>query len=67
MWFRHAISHGFEVVIYEATDRPGGIWSRENKSSGLQLNSLLYRFHPAVIWKETYPKRDEILQGAPGV
>ncbi|OJA17362.1 hypothetical protein AZE42_03903 [Rhizopogon vesiculosus] len=57
----HAISHGFEVVIYEASDRPGGIWSRENKSSGLQLNSLLYRFHPAVIWKETYPKRDEIL------
>ncbi|OAX35023.1 FAD/NAD(P)-binding domain-containing protein [Rhizopogon vinicolor AM-OR11-026] len=57
----HAISHGFEVVIYEASDRPGGIWSRENKSSGLQLNSLLYRFHPAVIWKETYPKKDEIL------
>ncbi|KAF9244464.1 hypothetical protein BU15DRAFT_85859 [Melanogaster broomeanus] len=51
----HAVSHGFEVVIFEADDRVGGIWAHENKTSGLQLNSLLYRFHPAV--------RDEILSG----
>ncbi|KAI6127182.1 hypothetical protein F5141DRAFT_378134 [Pisolithus sp. B1] len=57
----HAVSHGFEVVIYEAADRIGGIWAHENKTSGLQLNSLLYRFHPAVRWKKAFPQRDEIL------
>ena len=57
----HAVSHGFEVVIYEANDRPGGIWARENKTSGLQLNSIAYRFHPSVIWKKAFPQRDEIL------
>jgi hypothetical protein len=30
-------------------------------SAGLQLNSLLYRFHPAVIWSCAFPHRDEIL------
>ncbi|KIN99189.1 hypothetical protein M404DRAFT_16538 [Pisolithus tinctorius Marx 270] len=57
----HAVSHGFEVVLYEAADRIGGIWAHENKTSGLQLNSLLYRFHPAVCWKRAFPQRDEIL------
>ncbi|KAI6102577.1 hypothetical protein EDD16DRAFT_345348 [Pisolithus croceorrhizus] len=57
----HAVSHGFEVVVYEAADRIGGIWAHENKTSGLQLNSLLYRFHPAVRWKKAFPQRDEIL------
>ncbi|KAG6332058.1 hypothetical protein ID866_7029, partial [Astraeus odoratus] len=57
----HAKSHGFEVVLYEATDQIGGIWARENRTSGLQLNSLLYRFHPSVLWKRPFPQRDEIL------
>ena len=41
----------------------GGIWAHVNKTSGLQLNSLLYRFHPGVLWSCTFPKRDEILHG----
>ncbi|PIL34408.1 hypothetical protein GSI_03183 [Ganoderma sinense ZZ0214-1] len=57
----HAIAHGFDVVIYEQTDQVGGIWAHVNKTSGLQLNSLLYRFHPGVLWSCTFPKRDEIL------
>ncbi|THH13712.1 hypothetical protein EW146_g6535 [Bondarzewia mesenterica] len=57
----HAIAHNFEVVIYEASDRPGGIWAHVNKTSGLQINSLIYRFHPAVLWSCAYPLRDEIL------
>ncbi|KAH9475341.1 putative monooxygenase y4iD [Psilocybe cubensis] len=59
----HAISHGFEVVIFEAgsKDSVGGIWSHVNTTSGLQLNSLLYRFHPAIIWSKAFPLRDEIL------
>ncbi|EPQ60566.1 FAD/NAD P-binding domain-containing protein [Gloeophyllum trabeum ATCC 11539] len=57
----HAIAHGFDVVIYEAGDRPGGIWAHVNSTSGLQLNSLIYRFHPAVLWRHAFPKRDEVL------
>lgn len=41
----------------------GGIWAHVNKTSGLQLNSLLYRFHPAVLWSKSFPQRDEILKG----
>jgi dimethylaniline monooxygenase (N-oxide forming) len=26
-----------------------------------QISSIMYRWHPAVLWKEGYPKRDEIL------
>ncbi|EJF62066.1 FAD/NAD(P)-binding domain-containing protein [Dichomitus squalens LYAD-421 SS1] len=57
----HAIAHGFDVVIYEQSDKVGGIWTNVNKTSGLQLNSLLYRFHPAVLWSRAFPHRDEIL------
>ncbi|RDX45747.1 FAD/NAD-P-binding domain-containing protein [Lentinus brumalis] len=57
----HAIAHGFDVVIYEQDNKIGGIWAHVNKTSGLQLNSLLYRFHPAVLWSCTFPHRDEIL------
>ncbi|CAL1702592.1 unnamed protein product [Somion occarium] len=57
----HAIAHGFDVVIFEQDDRVGGIWTHVNKTSGLQLNSLLYRFHPAVLWSCAFPLRDEIL------
>ncbi|KAI9058979.1 FAD/NAD-P-binding domain-containing protein [Trametes sanguinea] len=58
----HAIAHGFDVVIYEQGDTVGGIWAHVNKTSGLQLNSLLYRFHPAVLWSCSFPQRDEILK-----
>ncbi|KAJ7481151.1 FAD/NAD(P)-binding domain-containing protein [Mycena galericulata] len=59
----HCISHNFEVVIFEAAPRSGlgGIWSHVNSTSGLQLNSHLYRFHPAVLWRHAFPLRDEIL------
>ncbi|EKM51088.1 uncharacterized protein PHACADRAFT_212988 [Phanerochaete carnosa HHB-10118-sp] len=57
----HAISHGFDVVIYEKENKIGGIWTSVNKTSGLQLNSILYRFHPAVLWAKFFPHRDEIL------
>ncbi|KIP08184.1 hypothetical protein PHLGIDRAFT_127213 [Phlebiopsis gigantea 11061_1 CR5-6] len=57
----HAIAHGFDVAIYEKNDSVGGIWSSVNATSGLQLNSLLYRFHPAVKWSRFFPHRDEIL------
>ncbi|KAI0051320.1 FAD/NAD-P-binding domain-containing protein [Auriscalpium vulgare] len=57
----HAIAHNFEVVIFEANKDVGGIWANVNKTSSLQLNSLLYRFHPALLWSRAFPYRDEIL------
>lgn len=57
----HLIGHGFEVTIFDDTKEIGGIWSRVNKTSGLQISSIMYRFHPAVKWTEAYPKRDEVL------
>lgn len=57
----HAIAHGFDVVIFEKDDRVGGIWAHVNSTSGLQLNSMLYRFHPGVLWSKAFPLRDEIL------
>lgn len=57
----HAVAHGFEVVIYESEDSIGGIWSRVNSTSSLQLNSILYRFHPSILWSRGFPHRDEIV------
>ncbi|KAH9942799.1 FAD/NAD(P)-binding domain-containing protein [Amylocystis lapponica] len=57
----HAIAHGFDVVLFEQSDAVGGIWAHVNASSGLQLNSLLYRFHPGVLWARAFPQRDDIL------
>lgn len=62
----HLIGHGFEVTIFEqgSEENLGGIWSRVNSTSGLQISSIMYRWHPAVLWKKGYPKRDEILSNA---
>ncbi|KAJ7633034.1 FAD/NAD(P)-binding domain-containing protein [Roridomyces roridus] len=59
----HCIAHNFEVVLFEAGPREelGGIWARVNKTSGLQINSHLYRFHPGVLWRNAFPQRDEIV------
>jgi len=38
-----------------------------NKTSQLQLNSFLYRFHPTVNWSRGFPKRDEIVEQIRGV
>ncbi|EJD48241.1 FAD/NAD(P)-binding domain-containing protein [Auricularia subglabra TFB-10046 SS5] len=57
----HCIANGFEVVLFEQKDKIGGIWASVNKTSGLQLSSLLYRFHPAVHWRRAFPQREEIL------
>ncbi|KAI9615107.1 hypothetical protein H4Q26_011646 [Puccinia striiformis f. sp. tritici PST-130] len=40
----HFLAHGFEVVIFEQSETIGGIWSRVNSTSSLQLDSLMYRF-----------------------
>ncbi|KAL4402288.1 N,N-dimethylaniline monooxygenase [Malassezia pachydermatis] len=56
------VSHGFEVTIFEAGSKSGGIWANVNSTSGLQINSVMYRFHPMVLWRAFYPHRDEILE-----
>ncbi|KAH8819055.1 hypothetical protein F5884DRAFT_759318 [Xylogone sp. PMI_703] len=59
----HCIGHGFDCHIFEAGPRKnlGGIWSRVNNTSGLQIHSLMYRFFPSVEWKGGYPNRDQIV------
>ncbi|KAI1083666.1 monooxygenase [Whalleya microplaca] len=59
----HCIGHGFDVVIFEAGDEKslGGIWSKVNNTSGLQIHSLMYRFHPSVKWEGGYPDRQQII------
>ncbi|KAL7627264.1 hypothetical protein AAE478_001453 [Parahypoxylon ruwenzoriense] len=59
----HCIGHGFDVVIFEGGDKNslGGIWSKVNNTSGLQIHSLMYRFHPSVKWDRGYPDRQQII------
>ncbi|KAI9793765.1 MAG: hypothetical protein M1833_000657 [Piccolia ochrophora] len=59
----HCVGHGFEVQIFEAGDRDnlGGIWSRVNNTSGLQIHSIMYRFFPSVKWQKGYPNREQIV------
>ncbi|OAA46724.1 flavin-binding monooxygenase-like protein [Beauveria brongniartii RCEF 3172] len=60
----HCAGHGFDVQIFEAEDEEavGGIWTRVNSTSGLQIHSLMYRFHPAVNWQKGYPNKEQIVQ-----
>ncbi|OAA56171.1 flavin-binding monooxygenase-like protein [Niveomyces insectorum RCEF 264] len=60
----HCVGHGFDVVIFEAGGREsvGGIWSKVNDTSGLQINAAMYRFHPSVNWTRGYPNRQEIVE-----
>ncbi|KAF2153990.1 FAD/NAD(P)-binding domain-containing protein [Myriangium duriaei CBS 260.36] len=59
----HCVGHGFEVTVFEAGPREqlGGIWSRVNSTSGLQIHSVMYRFFPTVFWNKGYPNRKEIV------
>ncbi|KAI9808355.1 MAG: hypothetical protein M1827_007504 [Pycnora praestabilis] len=59
----HCVGHGFDVVIFEAGPREhlGGIWSKVNNTSGLQIHSIMYRFHPSVKWQKGYPDRKQIV------
>lgn len=63
----HLLGHGFEVTIFEQSENVGGIWSKVNSTSGLQISSIMYRFHPSVRYTKGYPKRDEILDNVKGI
>ncbi|KAI5813697.1 hypothetical protein BZA77DRAFT_320942 [Pyronema omphalodes] len=63
----HCVSHDSSVTIFEQTSSIGGIWARVNSSSGLQIHSIMYRFHPSVTYDKQYPKRDAILEQVKGV
>jgi len=59
----HILDAGFECHIFEAGDAAsvGGIWTKVNETSSLQISSKFYRFHDAVEWRSEYPNRKEIL------
>jgi hypothetical protein len=59
----HCIGHGFDVQLFEARPKDkglGGIWSRVNSTSSLQVHSIMYRFHPSVKYTTAYPSQKEI-------
>lgn len=59
----HCVGHGFHVQIFEARSKDkglGGIWSRVNSTSSLQIHSIMYRFHPSVRFDTAYPTQKEI-------
>jgi hypothetical protein len=60
----HCVGHGCDVVIFEKHPRKnlGGIWSRVNSTSSLQIYSIMYRFHPSIVWHKGYPNRQRILE-----
>ena len=37
------------------------VLQRVNETSGLQIHSLMYRFHPSVQWQKGYPNRKQIV------
>lgn len=59
----HILDAGFECHIFEAGDEEsiGGVWTKVNETSALQISSKFYRFHDSVEWKSEYPNRKEIL------
>jgi thioredoxin reductase len=59
----HCVGHGFDCTLFEAGDEKavGGIWSKVNNTSGLQIHSIMYRFHPSVKWNKGYPDRQQIV------
>ncbi|PLB35373.1 flavin-containing monooxygenase [Aspergillus candidus] len=59
----HAVGHGFDVQLFESRSKEkglGGIWSRVNSTSSLQIHSIMYRFHPSVRYDTAYPTQEEI-------
>jgi cation diffusion facilitator CzcD-associated flavoprotein CzcO len=50
-----------EEVLHTNKRAVGGIWAKVNNVSGLQIHSLMYRFHPSVKWEGGYPNRREIV------
>ncbi|KAJ5156870.1 hypothetical protein N7492_009673 [Penicillium capsulatum] len=59
----HCAGHGFDVQMFETRPKEqglGGIWSRVNSTSALQVHSLMYRFHPSVHYDSAYPSQQQI-------
>ncbi|KAJ5707643.1 hypothetical protein N7488_007444 [Penicillium malachiteum] len=59
----HCVGHGFDVQLFESRSKEkglGGIWSRVNSTSALQVHSLMYRFHPSVHYDSAYPSQKQI-------
>lgn len=60
----HISELGYDCCIFEAggEESLGGIWTKTNKTSGLQISSHFYQPHHSVRWSCEYPSQQEILQ-----
>lgn len=65
----HIAELGFDCHIFEAgdEDRVGGIWTKVNKTSSLQISSYFYRPHHSVRWSCAYPTQSEIVEQIRGL
>lgn len=59
----HCVGHGFDVTLFESggPEHVGGIWTDVNSTSGLQIHSAMYRFHPSIKFDGGYPKQNQIV------
>ena len=60
----HLTELGYDCRIFEAggEESLGGIWTKVNRSSGLQISSHFYHPHSSVRWSCEYPSQAEIIQ-----
>lgn len=58
----HIAELGFDCRIFEAggEDSIGGVWTKVNRTSGLQISSHFYQPHPSIRWSCEYPTQEEI-------
>ena len=45
----------------QSLDSTAHISQKVNNTSGLQIHSIMYRFHPSVKWTKGYPDRQQIV------
>lgn len=52
---------GYEVMIYEKSHAPGGIWNRVFTSSTVNARSYTYTFDVSNVWPQDYPNQQQII------
>ena len=51
----------YQIFPANSGKSASGFCQRVNTTSGLQIHSVMYRFHPSVKWTGGYPKRNQIV------
>lgn len=59
----HIAELGYDCYIFEAggEESLGGVWTRTNRTSGLQISGHFYQPHRSIRWTCEYPSQPEIV------